>query len=133
MKRSSEHRLIETTKRYARLADGNVGNFQCNARTVITVRAYSVDWLLHLHIRVILTTSIRRRGTSAPRFHSVNGYKSDTSDFNENDSTVTFFPIDNKKLTSLNPNSKDWVEYSVPNHPEKKERFYIGRKYEKLG
>ncbi len=23
-----KHRLIETTKRYARLADGNVGNFQ---------------------------------------------------------------------------------------------------------
>lgn len=32
------------------------------------VRAYSVDWLLHLHIRVFLTTSIRRRGNSAPRF-----------------------------------------------------------------
>ena len=32
------------------------------------VRAYSVDWLLHLHLRVILTTSIRRRGISVPRF-----------------------------------------------------------------
>ena len=40
---------FDIMKRYTRLADGNVGNFQCNARTVITVRAYSVDWLLHLH------------------------------------------------------------------------------------
>ena len=36
---------------------------------MITVRAYSVDWLLHLHLRAILTASIRRRGKSAPRFH----------------------------------------------------------------
>ena len=43
--------LIEITKRYARLANGNVRNFYCNARTVITVRAYSVDWLLHLHYK----------------------------------------------------------------------------------
>ena len=51
LQRSSEHRLIEITKRYARLANGNVRNFYCNARTVITVRAYSVDWLLHLHYK----------------------------------------------------------------------------------
>ena len=57
-----------------------------------------------------------------------NGYKYETSGFNENDSTVTFFPIDNNKLTSLNPNNNDWVEYSVPNHPGKKGRFYIGNK-----
>ena len=38
-----------------------------------------------------------------------NGYKYETSGFNENDSTVTFFPIDNNKLTSLNPNNNDWV------------------------
>ena len=62
LQRSSEHRLIEITKRYARLADGNVGNFQCNARTVITVRAYSVDWLLHLHYKAIPTASVRRSG-----------------------------------------------------------------------
>ena len=66
-------RYIETTKRYARLANGNVRNFYCNARTVITVRAYSVDWLLHLHIKVIPTTSIRRRGKSAPRFITIKG------------------------------------------------------------
>lgn len=36
------------------------------------VHAYSVDWLLHLHIRVILTTSIRRSGKSAPRFITLN-------------------------------------------------------------
>ena len=35
-----------------------------DARTVITVRAYSVDWLLHLHLRALLTASIRRRGIS---------------------------------------------------------------------
>jgi len=34
----------------------------------VTVRAYSVDWLLHLYIKVIPTTSIRRRGISVPRF-----------------------------------------------------------------
>ena len=62
-------RHIETTKRYARLANGNVGNFQEYARTVITVRAYSVDWLLHLHIKVIPTTSIRGSGISVPRFY----------------------------------------------------------------
>ena len=44
-------RHIEKTKRYARLANGNVRNFYCNARTVIAVRAYSVDWLLHLHYK----------------------------------------------------------------------------------
>jgi hypothetical protein len=36
-----------------------------DARTVITVRAYSVDWLLHLHLRALLTASIRRRGISS--------------------------------------------------------------------
>lgn len=34
LQRSSEHRHIETTKRYDRLANGNVRNFYCNARTV---------------------------------------------------------------------------------------------------
>ena len=61
-------RHIETTKRYARLAIGNVRNFLDVQGRCMTVRAYSVDWFLHLHIKVILTTSYRRRGTSAPRF-----------------------------------------------------------------
>ena len=39
------------------LASRNVRNFYCDASTVIAVRAYSVDWLLHLHHRVFLTTS----------------------------------------------------------------------------
>ena len=60
-------KLIEITKRYARLANGNVGNFQRCARTVITVRAYSVDWLLHLHIKVILRPPLEDV-VSAPRF-----------------------------------------------------------------
>ena len=44
-------RHIEITKRYARLANGNVRNFYCNASKVITVHVYSVDWLLHLHYK----------------------------------------------------------------------------------
>ena len=35
------------------------------------VRVYSVDWLLHLHIKVILTTSIRRSGISSTLLHTI--------------------------------------------------------------
>ena len=35
--------LFGITKRYARLANGNVRNFYCNARIAIAVRAYGVD------------------------------------------------------------------------------------------
>ena len=44
------YRHIETTKRYAFLVIGNVRNFQSQQESV-TVRAYSVDWLLHLLTR----------------------------------------------------------------------------------
>ena len=43
-------RHVETTKRYAFLVIGNVRNFQSQQESV-TVRAYSVDWLLHLLTR----------------------------------------------------------------------------------
>ena len=43
-------RHIETTKRYAFLVIGNVRNFQSQQESV-AVRAYSVDWLLHLLTR----------------------------------------------------------------------------------
>ena len=52
--RSSEHRHIKTTKRYARLAGGNVGNFQMNCKDGISVHAYSVGWLLPLSSRLFL-------------------------------------------------------------------------------
>ena len=45
---------IETTKRYARLANGNVGNFQMNCKDGVSVRAYSVGWLLLLSSRQFL-------------------------------------------------------------------------------
>ena len=43
-------RHIETTKRYVFLVIGNVRNFQSQQESV-AVRAYSVDWLLHLLTR----------------------------------------------------------------------------------
>ena len=64
-------RHIGTTKRYARLANGNVGNFQRCARTVITVRAIAWTGYCIYITRAILTASIRRRGKSAPRFISI--------------------------------------------------------------
>ena len=60
-------RHIETTKRYAILVIGNVRNFQSQQESV-AVRAYSVDWLLPLLTKVILTTSDLRSGISVPRF-----------------------------------------------------------------
>lgn len=57
-----------------------------------------------------------------------NGYMYSTSGFNKNDSTVTFFPVDKKKLAMLNPYNNNWVEYSVPGHPDKKEKLYIANK-----
>ena len=49
--RYGEQIFIETTKRYARLANGNVGNFQMNCKDGVSVRAYSVGWLLLLSSR----------------------------------------------------------------------------------
>ena len=56
------------TKRYARLVGGNVRNFLIIKQESVIVRAFSVDWLLPLLNKVILTTSINRRGVSVPRF-----------------------------------------------------------------
>ena len=55
-----EFRLIPfllVTKRYAFLAIGNVRNFQKCQQESVAVRAYSVNCLLHLLTKVILTTS----------------------------------------------------------------------------
>jgi hypothetical protein len=56
-----------------------------------------------------------------------NGYKYDTSNFIEKDSTVTFFPIDKEKLKALNPDNDGYVVFTVPNYPDKKERICIGK------
>ncbi len=54
------------TKRYARLVDGNLRNFR--RQVSIVVRALCVGCYMHLPAKVILTTSIKRRGIAVPRF-----------------------------------------------------------------
>ena len=44
--------IREITKRYARLAIGNVGNFWIIMQESTSVRVYSVDCVLHLHYKV---------------------------------------------------------------------------------
>ena len=45
---------MKITKRYTRLANGNVGNFQVNCKDGVSIRVYSVDWLLLLSSRQFL-------------------------------------------------------------------------------
>lgn len=54
------------------------------------------------------------------------GYDYDSSEFSANDSTLTFYPIDETKLKTFRSVREDFVECPVPNYPGRTVSVYIG-------